>query len=322
MEKVDGKTAFITGGASGMGLGMAKVFSENGMKIVIADARQDALDEAMKFFRATNRPVHAIKLDVRDRKAYAAAADEAEAQFGKVHVLVNNAGVGSGARIQDMTFDDWDFSIGINVGGVINGVVTFVPRILAHGEGGHIVTTSSTGGMTAVGGVAAYCCGKFAVAGMMEALASDLAPHGVGASVFVPGPVRTNLGQSTMALRGPMPGMQMRGPPPRPPQAQGQGQAAGANAPPPRPMFDASLFMDPLEIGERVLRGIKRNDLFIHTHPEFKAGMVARNEALLRAIPDEPINEARKELLKGFGTLLKNPIYDKQTTPTGELPKH
>ncbi len=87
-------------------------------------------------------------------------------------------------------------------------------------------------------------------------------------------------------------------------------------------MFDASLFMDPLEIGERVLRGIRRNDLFIHTHPEFKAGMVARNEALLRAIPDEPINEARAALLEGFGTLLYNPIYDKQTTPTGELPKH
>ena len=315
MEHVEGKTAFITGGASGMGLGMAKVFSENGMKIIIADARQDALDEAMNFFRQTNRPVHPIKLDVRDRTAYAAAADEAEAQFGKVHVLVNNAGVGSGGRVHDMTFDDWDFSIGINVGGVINGVVTFVPRIMAHGEGGHIVTTSSTGGMTAVGGVAAYCTGKFAVAGMMEALASDLAPHGIGASVFVPGPVRTNLGQSTQALRGPMPGIQMRRPPPQ------QAQSGNENAPP-RPVFDASLFMDPLEIGERVLRGIKRGDLFIHTHPEFKAGMIARNEALLRAVPDEPINEARAAILKGYGTLLRNPIYDKQTTPKGDLPKH
>ena len=92
MEKVEGKTAFITGGASGMGLGMAKVFSENGMKVVIADARQDALDEAMAFFKQTNRQVHPIKLDVRDRKAYAQAADEAESTFGKVHVLVNNAG--------------------------------------------------------------------------------------------------------------------------------------------------------------------------------------------------------------------------------------
>jgi len=316
MEKVDGKTAFITGGASGMGLGMAKVFSENGMKVVIADARQDALNEAMAFFKQTNRQVHPIKLDVRDRKAYAAAADEAQSTFGNVHVLVNNAGVGSGGRIHDMTFEDWDFSIGINVGGVINGVVTFVPRMLAHGEGGHIVTTSSTGGMTAVGGVAAYCTGKFAVAGMMEALATDLQDKGIGCSVFVPGPVRTNLGQSTMALRGPMPGI-----PPRRPPPQAAGQKEG-EAPPPRPPIDVSLFMDPLEIGERVLRGIKRNDLFIHTHPEFKAGMIARNEALLRAVPDEPINEARKELLQGFGTLLYNKIYDKQTTPTGPLPKH
>lgn len=312
MEHVEGKTAFITGGASGMGLGMAKVFSENGMKVVIADARQDALDEAMTFFRQTNRQVHPIKLDVRDRRAYSAAADEAEATFGKVHVLVNNAGVGSGARVQDMNFEDWDFSLNINIGGVINGVVTLVPRILKHGEGGHIVTTSSTGGMTAVGGVAAYCCGKFAVAGMMEALATELQGTGVGASVFVPGPVRTNLGQSTMALRGPMPGIAPRRPPP---QQQGEGNA------PPRPAFDASLFMDPLEIGERVLRGIRRGDLFIHTHPEFKAGMIARNEALLRAIPDEPINATRKEVLKGFGTLLYNKIYDTQTTPKGDLPK-
>ena len=224
-------------------------------------------------------------------------------------------GVGTGGRIHDMTFDDWDFSIGINIGGVINGVVTFVPRILAHGEGGHIVTTSSTGGMTAVGGVAAYCCGKFAVAGMMEALATDLGPHNVGCSVFVPGPVRTNLGQSTMALRGPMPGIAPRRP------AAASAQSANENAPPPRPAFDASLFMDPLEIGERVLRGIRRNDLFIHTHPEFKDGMIARNEALLRAIPDEPINEARKELLQRFRHAALQPIYDKQTTPKGELPQ-
>jgi NAD(P)-dependent dehydrogenase (short-subunit alcohol dehydrogenase family) len=313
MEKVEGKTAFITGGASGMGLGMAKVFSENGMKVVIADARQDALDEAMGFFKQTNRQVYPIKLDVRDRKAYAEAADQAQATFGNVHVLVNNAGVGSGGRIHDMTFADWDFSIGINIGGVINGVVTFVPRILAHGEGGHIVTTSSTGGMTAIGGVAAYCTGKYAVAGMMEALATDLQDKNIGCSVFVPGPVRTNLGQSTMALRpANMP------PPPRRPPPQAQNREGAPQQPP----FDASLFMDPLEIGERVLRGIRRNDLFIHTHPEFKAGMIARNEALLRAVPDEPINEARKELLQGFGTLLYNKIYDTQTTPKGPLPKH
>jgi len=172
MKDIEGKVAFITGGASGIGLGIAKACARHGMKVVIVDSRQDALDEAMAYFKEKNLPVHPIKLDVTDREAYVKAADEAEAVFGKIHVLVNNAGVASGGPVQMTTYKDWDFSMEVNVGGAINGLVTILPRILKHGEGGHIVSTSSTAGFCAVGGNVVYNTTKYAIAGMMETVAT------------------------------------------------------------------------------------------------------------------------------------------------------
>ena len=194
MKDIKSKIAFITGGASGIGLGIAKACAGHGMKVVIADARQDALDEAMKYFKEKKLPVHPIKLDVTDREAYARAADEAEKVFEKIHVLVNNAGVAAGSVIQNCTFKDWDFSNSVNIGGVINGVMTILPRILKHGEGGHIVATSSTAGLMAVGANVIYCTAKYALAGMMECIATDLQDKNIGASVLVAGPTTTNLG--------------------------------------------------------------------------------------------------------------------------------
>ena len=306
MKDIKGKVAFITGGASGIGLGIAKACAKYGMKVVIADSRQEALDEAMVYFKDKKQPVHPIKLDVTDRVAYAKAADEAENVFQKIHVLVNNAGVASGGPVQNMTYKDWDFSMGVNVGGVINGLVTMLPRIIKHGEGGHVVATSSTGGLFAVGGCVIYCTTKFAVAGMMETVATDLQDKNIGASVLVPGPTVTNLGPSTFANR--------------PARLQNEGETWPPKMPPPPkdgqprpPMPDFSkIFMDPVETGERVVRGIRNNDLFIITHPEFKDGIIARNEALLRACPDQPLDTNLHELLKKMGSLVYNPIYDKQ----------
>ncbi len=315
MKDVEGKTAFITGGASGMGLGMATVFARNGMKVVIADIRREALDEAMAGFEGTNLAVRAVQLDVTDRAAWVRAADEAEAAFGPVHVLVNNAGVGVLGPMQQATYDDWDFVLGVNLGGVVNGVQTFMPRLLAlepdaNGERGHIVNNASQSGTFASGQAGLYITAKMAVSGMTEALASDLAPEGVGASVYFPGPVFTNLGATTDAVRPEaLQNSGYKGPRTPPPQLNGA----------PRPAFDPArlrqVFMDPIEVGERVLRGIRRNDLFIISHPEFREGMQARCDALMRAIPDEPVNEERKAVLETFGTLLYNPIYEKQTTP-------
>lgn len=301
MESVAGKTAFITGGASGIGLGTAKVFAANGMKVLIADMRQDALDEAMTYFKKTKYQVHPIKLDVTDRVAYARAADEAETVFGNIHVLFNNAGVGvTGGDIRSNTFKDWDYGISVNIMGVVNGILTILPRILKHGEEGHIISTSSTAGLFAVGGCAVYNATKYAVAGLMETIATDLEGTNIGVSVLFPGGVRTNLGISTQANRPA--NLRNTAPPPLP--------AAGG-----RPKLDMSLYMDPVEMGERVLRGIVRNDLFINTHPEFKVGYAARGEAILRSCPDEPPNEPRAAVQRTIGTLLYNPIYEKQTTP-------
>src|SRR4030043_211122 len=201
MKNFEGKTAFITGGASGIGLGTSKVFVKNGMKVVIADARQQAIDEALEYFKENGGEVHGICFNITDREAYAKASDEAESVFGNIHVLFNNAGVGMGGITAQTTFKDWDYGMGVNLGGVINGVMTLLPRMLKHGEEGHIVSTSSTAGLLATGGVTIYCTAKFAVTGFMECLADELQDSNIGVSVLYPGPTRTNLGQSTRENR-------------------------------------------------------------------------------------------------------------------------
>ena len=190
---------------------------------------------------------------------------------------------------------------------MVNGLVTMLPRMLKHGEEGHILATSSTGGFSAVGGAGLYCTAKFAVAGMMESLATDLRGTKIGASVFFPGPVQTSLGTTTNETR----------------PAHLRNETVATNIPGqrdarPMPGFDPSVFMTKEEVGKRVLRAIRRNDLFVMTHPEFREGIVARNEALLRAIPDEPANQPRAALVKQFGTLMYNPIYDTQKQVPGE----
>jgi NAD(P)-dependent dehydrogenase (short-subunit alcohol dehydrogenase family) len=217
--------------------------------------------------------------------------------------------------MQQATYDDWDFVLGVCLGGVVNGVQTFMPRMRAlapdaNGERGHIVNNSSQSGTFASGQAGLYITAKMGVAGLSEALATDLQSEGIGVSVYFPGPVATNLGQTTQAVRPQsLADSGYKGPRVMPRQLNGQ----------PRPAFDPELlrrtFMDPIEVGERVLRGIRRNDLFIISHPEFRDGMQARHDALMRAIPDEPINPERKQVLDTFGTLLYNPIYEAQTTP-------
>jgi NAD(P)-dependent dehydrogenase (short-subunit alcohol dehydrogenase family) len=251
----------------------------------------------MVYFREKKLPVHPIKFDVTDRAAYARAADEAEAVFGKIHVLVNNAGVGGSGSAEKQTYKDWDYVMGVNLGGVINGLVTILPRILKHGEGGHIVATSSTNGIAASGVSITYCTTKFAVAGMMEALATELQNKNIGASVLVPGPTATNLGQTSSENR---------------PVHLRNEEVAQRPPPPPQRPREPVVWIDPMETGERVIRGIRNNDLFIITHPEFKAGFKARHEAIMRACPDEPPNAKRWEIIKNYGTVIYNDIYDKQ----------
>lgn len=305
MENLKGKVAFITGSASGIGLGIAKACGRAGMKVVIADVRQKAIDEVLPFFNERGWPVHGIQLDVTDREAYAKAADEAESVFGNIHVLINNAGVEAPmVPLWQSSFKDCDFIVGVNVTGVLNGIITILPRILKHGEGGHVVSTSSQSGVTVVPGATLYCMTKAAVLGMMETLASDLKGTNVGASVFCPGPVVGNLAASSKEVR---------------PESLAN-DSATTQTPPPRrtdskdmPKFDFSkLTMPAEEAGERVVRGIKRGDLYILTHTEFKESVQRKYNAIDRAFPDQPVSE---DFMKAFSFLTHNPVYDIQTTP-------
>jgi NAD(P)-dependent dehydrogenase (short-subunit alcohol dehydrogenase family) len=291
MENVTGKVAFITGGASGIGLGMAIAFVNAGMKVVISDFRQDHLDESTAYFKQRNldRNVFHLRLDVTDRQAFASAADQAERVFGKVHVLCNNAGIGILGPIKQAKYGDWDWGLSVMIGGVVNGIQTFLPRILRHGEGGHIVTTSSMGGVIPLAESPIYSTTKAAVIGMCEAMRGELESDNIGVSAFCPGPVSTNIGEV-----GKM----------RPAKYSDSGYKAKESQLAARQ--NSPNWMTIEECGERVLRGIRRNDLYIFTHREFKEGFAERMEAMLESFPKEEINQARAGEIT---FLTSNPIF-------------
>ncbi|HUN25851.1 MAG TPA: SDR family NAD(P)-dependent oxidoreductase [Steroidobacteraceae bacterium] len=198
MVDYQGKVAFITGGASGAGLGQATVFAEAGCKIVIADLRRGALDAAAAKLRALGAQVHAIELDVTDRKAYARAADEVERVFGKApELLFNTAGVNAFGPLESSTYDDFDWILGVDLGGVVNGMVTFVPRMIAAGRGGHVVTTSSIGGFHGSAAAAIYSAAKAAVINLMESYRLALAKYQIRVSVLCPANIRSNIAEAT-----------------------------------------------------------------------------------------------------------------------------
>src|SRR5580704_5504168 len=196
MRDVEGKVAFITGGDSGIGLGIARAFTDAGMKVVTTYRTRSHLDEAMKLLQGAADRVHAINLDVTDRAAMEQAAAETVRVFGKVHVLVNNAGVAVIGGLSRASYEDWDWAMSVNAGGVFNGVRTFLPRIQAQGEGGQIVSVSSLAGLLGHAPAGVYTASQFAVVGMMEALRAELADANIGVTVFCPGIVNTNIGSS------------------------------------------------------------------------------------------------------------------------------
>lgn len=288
LADVRGKVAFITGGSSGIGLGLAQVLSREGMKVVFTYMRESHRDAALASFPAGNPGVHAIKLDTADREGMVRAADEAEAVFGKVHLLVNNAGVGITSQVSNASWNDWDWAMSVNVSGVFNGIRTFLPRMQAHGEGAHIVTTCSSAGLMA-GMLGLYVTSKYAVMGMMESLRVELEGQNIGVSVFCPGLVRTDI-FNTERNR---------------PAALVNPGAAKAPAPPPgikgAPVVDLmAAAMDPIEAAERVLEGIRYNDLFIMSHQEFEQATRERSEALLASFPTTSAPAIRHEAAKTF----------------------
>lgn len=294
MRELEDKVAFVTGGSSGIGLGIVKVLAEEGMRVAFTYRRESHLEEALEYFRSRPRlRVHPLKLDVMDRVGFARAADETERTLGPTQVLVNNAGVGVHGLMEHATYDDWDWVLGVNLGGVVNGLVTFLPRMIASGLEGHIVNVSSMGGLAALGSVGLYAASKFAVVGLTEALRTDMIGRKIGVSVYCPGPVKSNIAESGSA---------------RPEHLARTGYSSPElvkGAPPPAMILHS---MDAVTAGRYVLEGIRKNTLYILSHPEFRDVLAARNAAILKAVPDEPIDEARAEAIRW---ILSNPIYDK-----------
>lgn len=288
MKIFSGRTAFVTGGASGIGYGLVQNFLKLGMKVVIVDFNRDYLQEVQQAL-AGRDDVHFVEADVGDREQVRAAADQAIRRFGKIHVLCNNAGVSGGRDTHDPDFDAWDRALRVNLGGVVNGTKIIVPLILSHGEGGHVVNTSSMAGIVPlpIRGLGAYQTAKFAVRGFTESLRMSLAPHGIGVSCLFPGGTRTRIVEAGAR--------------------DDAGRAAAREM--------TASWMDPVELGARVIEGIRNNEPYIVTHAEFRDEVRELYEMLDAAFPrhqDVPagrqaFEDQRREMIRELRAL---PVKD------------
>ena len=276
MREVAGKAAFVTGAASGIGLAIARSLAGAGMKVALGDVEDEALERARASLVSDGGDVLALRVDVTDREALAAAADRTEEAFGKVHVLCNNAGVLVGGPIAEMAYTDWDWILGVNVRGVINGVQTFLPRIAAHGEGGHIVNTASLAGLSTARNMSVYTASKFAVVGLSEALRADLADRGIGVSVLCPGVVDTNIFDSG---RNRPADVRSETDTDVHPMVRHLPEADREN----RMERLLSTALDPEAVGPMVLHGIRENEAFIFTHPHLESMAETRHAAIADA---------------------------------------
>lgn len=282
MEQLQGRTALITGGASGIGLGIAQALVAEGVKVAIADVNADALAAATDQLRGLGAQVHALQLDVRDRARWATAADEVEAALGPISVLCNNAGVTAYTPIVDTSPDYWDWVIGVNLTGCFNGIHEVGARMVKRGQGGHIVNTSSTAGLYTMRSstVGVYSASKFGVVGLSEALRPEMAAQGIGVSVLCPGLVTTEIGPNTMKLRPDAATLQVKPLTPLQQELRAKSRQYG---------------MSPLKVGQAVLRAVRADELYVITHPEFREMVAARCDNLLAhfresADPDLPLN--------------------------------
>ena len=196
MQDFNGKVAFVTGGASGIGYALAEAFGNAGMKVMIAGPNQNTLDAAIAQLAESGVNAKSVKCDVSKRADIEHAAQQTIAAYGKVHILCNNAGVGVMGEIGEVATSDWDWVIDVNIKGVIHGTEIFAPLIASHGEGGHINTTASMAALMCHPGGEPYSATKYAVVAMTEGWRVQLAPKNIGVSVAFPGPVRTKMNES------------------------------------------------------------------------------------------------------------------------------
>jgi NAD(P)-dependent dehydrogenase (short-subunit alcohol dehydrogenase family) len=271
MRDLVGKTAFVTGGASGIGFALGRALAAAGMKVMLADIETEALAAAVKILNDGGYDVESVPCDVAHAASVERAATACIASFGKVHVVCNNAGVGGGSGIDDISLETWRWVLDVNLMGVLHGIRVFLPHMLAHGEGGHIVNTASMAGLQSGLGFSPYAASKFAVVAMSEGLAKEVAPRGIGVTVLCPGFVRTRIwesGRNRQARYGPA-------------------------APPGHASTAGKLFahlaelgrsgLDPDEVAAQALAAIRANELYVFTHPEMRDEVEERFAAIAAA---------------------------------------
>jgi NAD(P)-dependent dehydrogenase (short-subunit alcohol dehydrogenase family) len=272
MQELSGKTAFVTGGASGIGLALGRAFAVSGMKVMLADIEADALAAAVDGLRGIGPEIRGVACDVADSASLKAAAKATFAAFGNVHVVCNNAGVAGGGGIDDISIDNWRWVIDINLMGVVHGIAAFLPHIRAHGEGGHIVNTASMAGMQSGLGFSPYAASKFAVVAMSEGLALQLKPEGIGVSVLCPGYVRTRIGESG------------RNRPARYGPAQTPDPASPAGLLIAHIAERLQSGLEPSQVAASVLAAIAADQLYVFTHPEMRDEVDARFAVIQAAL--------------------------------------
>lgn len=265
VETIEGRTAFITGGAQGIGLGIARALAARGANLALVDIDEPALASAKQELGAATT-VETFVLDVRDRERYAEIASATERALGPVSLLCNNAGVAGGVPVDRLSYEMWDWVVGINLHGVYNGIQTFLPGMLERGEG-HIVNTASGAGLVANGTGFLYHASKFGVVGLSESLRIALGPRGIGVSVLCPGPVNTKIIQHTAERR---------------PVQEPRSEAASGRRDQVLAWLAAST--DPDAVGEMVLDGILGDQLYIYTDDIMREPIEARTRALLEPL--------------------------------------
>jgi len=272
MKDFAGRTAFVTGGANGIGLGLVRALLGAGCNVAIADIRQESIDAALKSLPGER--VMGLRVDVSSRTDLARAADAVEARFGTVSLLFNNAGINLFQTIEDSSYDDWDWIMGVNLHGPINGVVTFVPRMIGAGKGGYVVNTASMAAFLAAGVPGIYNTTKFAVRGLSESLRASLAPRGIGVSVLCPGLVKSYIYASNDI---------------RP--AELKAGARPVDTENVKRLAEVHEFgMEPDVIAARTLEAMRENRFHIFSHPEFKDELRELFDEVLQDFRDYPVD--------------------------------
>jgi NAD(P)-dependent dehydrogenase (short-subunit alcohol dehydrogenase family) len=278
MKSVTGKAAFVTGGSSGIGLGIARALSDAGMRVAIGYLRPEQRDPALESLRERGgAQARAVFVDVTDRESVREAASEVARNFGELHVLCNSAGVNLLGPMDEATYDDWDWMLGVNLDGVVNSLVEFLPLIKKHGQGGHIVNVASMASFITGPGFGLYATSKFAVRGLTESLRYSLGRHKIGVSLLCPGLTKSTIYEAPLH---------------RPPHLSRSGvRVDAARVRELGAVHD--LGMDADEVGRKTLQGILRNDFYIFSHPEFRQEVAEACDEILAALPPEESDFAR-----------------------------